>query len=64
MKCPKCGAAKLVKDTRDLSYTYEGKTTLIPSVTGAYCPACAEIVLDHAESARTSALMVGINKPG
>lgn len=62
MKCPSCAAAKLVSDTRDMPYTYKGETTLIPHVTGQYCPACGEVVLDAAESARTSAEMLEFNK--
>jgi YgiT-type zinc finger domain-containing protein len=30
MKCPGCGAANLVHDTRDLPYTYKGETTILP----------------------------------
>lgn len=52
MKCPVCGAAELIHDTRDLPYTYKGETTLIPAVTGDFCPACAESILDAAESDR------------
>lgn len=52
MKCPVCGAAELIHDTRDLPYTYKGETTLILAVTGDFCPACAESVLDAAESNR------------
>jgi len=52
MKCPVCGAAKLIHDTRDLPYTYKGETTLITAVTGDFCPACAESILDAAESDR------------
>lgn len=62
MKCPTCGAADLVHDTRDLPYTYKGESTVIPSVTGDFCPACGEAVLDTAESTRTSALMLQFNK--
>ena len=29
MKCPCCGAAELIHDTRDMSYTYKGKTITI-----------------------------------
>ena len=57
MKCPNCGAAELVRDTRDMPYTYKGEETTIPAVTADYCPACGEAVLDMGESARTSALM-------
>jgi YgiT-type zinc finger domain-containing protein len=34
MKCPCCGAAELIHDIRDMSYTYKGETTTIPTVTG------------------------------
>ncbi len=36
MKCPACGAAQLVRDTRDLPYTDKGETTTIPDVTGQF----------------------------
>jgi len=62
MKCPLCAAAELVHDTRDLPYTYKGETTLIPAVVGDYCPACGEVILDIAESTRTSAAMLDFNK--
>jgi HTH-type transcriptional regulator/antitoxin MqsA len=52
MKCPVCGAAELIRDTRDLPYTYKGETTLIAAVTGDFCPACAESILDAEESNR------------
>lgn len=52
MKCPVCGAAELIRDTRDLPYTYKGETTTIPAVTGEFCPACTESILDAAESER------------
>jgi len=62
MKCPNCGAAKLVRDTRDMPYTYQGEETTIPAVTGEYCPACGEAVFDMGESERTSALMLEFKK--
>lgn len=62
MKCPSCGAANLVHDTRDLPYTYKGETTILPQATGDFCPACGESVLDAAESRRTMNLMLEFNK--
>ncbi|MDO8905218.1 type II toxin-antitoxin system MqsA family antitoxin [Hydrogenophaga sp.] len=62
MKCPACGAAKLVHDTRDMPYTYKGETTAIPGVTGDYCPACGEAVLDSEAAARVSTAMLAFNK--
>lgn len=62
MKCPNCGAANLVHDTRDVPYTYKGETTILPQATGDFCPACGESVLDAAESRRTMNLMLEFNK--
>ena len=65
MKCPACGAAKLVRDTRDLSHTYKGETTTIPDVTGQFCPACDEAVLDADESARVkSSITIAVQVNG
>ena len=52
MKCPTCHQAELITDTRDMPYTYKGETTIIAAVTGDFCPACAESILDSAESNR------------
>jgi HTH-type transcriptional regulator / antitoxin MqsA len=62
MKCPFCGMAELVKDIRDLPYTYKGESTVIPGVEGDFCSACGECVLDAKESARVSAAMLEFNK--
>lgn len=62
MKCPVCAAAELVHDTRDQPYTYKGESTLIPAVTGDFCPACGEVVLDMTESTRTSEAMLEFNQ--
>ena len=57
MECPVCGAAELVHDTRDRPYTYKGEATTPPLGTGDFCPACAESILDLAESGRVMRLM-------
>lgn len=62
MKCPVCGVAELVHDTRDMSYTYKGESTLIPALTGDYCPACAEVVLGMEEADRYGMLVRAFNK--
>ena len=55
MKCPACGGAELLHDTRDMPYVYKGESTEIPALTGDFCPACAEVVLDAPESDRYGA---------
>jgi HTH-type transcriptional regulator / antitoxin MqsA len=62
MKCPICGAAELIQDSRDLPYTYKGETTIISAVMGDFCPSCGEVILDLMESTRTSELMLQFNK--
>lgn len=62
MKCPSCGAAELVHDTRDVPYTYKGEMTTIPAMTGDFCPACAEVVLDSAEADRYGSAVRAFNK--
>jgi HTH-type transcriptional regulator/antitoxin MqsA len=62
MKCPVCGAVELIHDTRDIYYTYKGETTSIPAVSGDFCPACAESVLDATESDRVMREMRAFSK--
>ncbi len=62
MKCPVCGAAELIHDTRDIPYTYKGETTVIPAVTADFCPACGESITDAAETNRVMREMQEFNK--
>ncbi len=57
MKCPCCGAAKLIHDTREMPYTYKGESTTIPAVTGDFCLACGEVVMDREHGDRYSELV-------
>lgn len=62
MKCPNCGAAELIQDTRDRPYTYKGESTTIPAVQGEFCPACNVAVLNKETSTRVSAAMIEFNR--
>ena len=62
MKCPVCGAAELIHDTRDVAHTYKGETTTIPLVTADFCPACDESITDMAETGRVMREMQAFNK--
>ena len=57
MKCPCCGAAELIHDTRDIPYIYKGEATTIAEVTGDFCPACGEVILNREHGDRYSALL-------
>jgi HTH-type transcriptional regulator / antitoxin MqsA len=62
MKCPACGAAELIHDTRDLPYSYKGETTAIPAVRADFCPECDESITDMAETERVMREMKAFNK--
>ena len=62
MKCPICGKAELIHDTRDVPYTYKGEETILPGIEGDFCPACGEIILDASNSMRAGSLMGEFNK--
>ena len=62
MKCPSCGAFEFKSGTRSVNYIYKGEPTVIPAVTGDFCAACGEAILDKAESIRVSAAMLEFNK--
>ena len=62
MKCPVCGELELVHDTRDQSYTYKGETTVLTAVSGDFCTACGESILNSEESRRTMDMMLEFHK--
>lgn len=62
MKCPVCGAAELVHDTRDLPHVYKGEMTTIAAVTADFCPACGESITDAAETDRVMREMQAFNQ--
>jgi HTH-type transcriptional regulator/antitoxin MqsA len=62
MKCVSCGKTKMVRDTRDMVYTYKGQTTTIPNVSGEYCPMCSESVHNVAESEYVNSAMLAFNR--
>ncbi len=62
MDCTSCGADGLMGDTRDQPYVYKGGITLIPNVTGDFCSACGEAVLEPNEATRVSAIMLAFNR--
>lgn len=43
MKCPLCGKGELIKETRDLTYEYRGRTTVFPQQ-GEFCANCGEAI--------------------
>ena len=62
MICPVCGVTSLVREIRDLPYSYRNESTSIPAVTGDFCPACGDALLDASESARVSAAMLAFKE--
>ncbi len=62
MKCPTCGAADLIHDTRDVPYTYKGETTTIAAVAADFCSACDESITCMTETDRVMREMQAFNK--
>jgi HTH-type transcriptional regulator / antitoxin MqsA len=62
MKCPSCAMTELVHDTRDIPYSYKGEATLIPAISGEFCPACGESLLNAEQSRRVMDAMLAFNK--
>lgn len=62
MRCPMCGQAELVHDTRGLPYSYKGQTTVIKDMTGNYCEACGDAVFDYEETDRLFQAMKDFKK--
>ena len=64
MKCPTCGIGDLIVATRELPYSYKGKSTVIKAVKEKFCNnlKCREVVVDIDESARMSKEMLAFNK--
>mgnify|MGYP002741637554 CR=1 FL=1 len=62
MKCPVCGVAELVHDTRNLPYTCKGETTVIKAVTADWCPACGESITAPPETGRVMDEMLAFSR--
>lgn len=62
MKCPVCGKGSLKHGKRNMPYTYKGRKTVIPAVSGDFCESCREAIPDIHESARVSAAMLEFNR--
>jgi HTH-type transcriptional regulator / antitoxin MqsA len=62
MKCVSCESGTLKLDTRDQPYTYKGRMTTLPQVTGRFCTKCDESLLGADESRRTMSLMLAFHK--
>ena len=63
MKCPVCSEARPgPRNPRPALTPTKVKPPTSPQSTGDFCPACGEVILDAAESARTSTLMMAFNR--
>ena len=62
MMCSSCGRAVLVPGTRDWQYEWDGYETLIPAVTGLFCPECNDVVTCDEHSVRLEDLMLVFRK--
>jgi len=55
MKCVSCGKTEMVRETRDVSYTYKGQTTTIPNeVVSSAQPAMNQFTIKNNQSILTA----------
>lgn len=47
MQCPICGSAELISDIKNIEYTYKGHSTVLENISGDFCQACDEIIMDQ-----------------
>ena len=58
MKCPTCSNTdELTLHTKDVPFTYKGKTTHVANVSGHYCSHCEEFILDRDEARRVDHML-------
>lgn len=57
MKCPVCSSADLLREKRDMLYTYREQTTVITEVEAHWCNACGEALTGPEQSERVMAAM-------
>lgn len=62
MKCSACGKAKMIRETRDVKYTYKGHTKTISNVSGEFCPRCNESLHTEDEAEYLSSEMLAFTK--
>jgi HTH-type transcriptional regulator/antitoxin MqsA len=62
MKCPVCGGAELLHESRDIAYEYKGQKTIFHAVKGQFCDACGEIIFGNGEGDEYFADMLAFNR--
>ncbi len=54
-KCPSCGIADMVFESRDIPFDYKGERLVVQNVLGWFCTSCNEAVFNEGEGVRYSA---------
>ncbi|MDA3132236.1 type II TA system antitoxin MqsA family protein [Atlantibacter subterraneus] len=62
MKCPVCGGAELLHESRDMQYEYKGRKTVFHAVKGQFCDRCGEVIFGDGEGDEYFAGMVEFNR--
>ncbi|MFC0254017.1 type II TA system antitoxin MqsA family protein [Massilia consociata] len=62
LTCPNCGISPLAHATRELVYTYKGRTTTIPDVVVEHCAGCKEVMFAQGEHEHYGALVQAFRK--
>lgn len=62
MHCPECGSKNMIKDYRDIPFTYKGQSTVVKAVGADWCLDCGEGVIFKEESLRIDSILTEFNK--
>lgn len=62
LNCPTCGPSPLAHGTRELVYTYKGKSLTIPDVVADCCAGCDEVVFAQGEEEHYGELIRAFRK--
>jgi HTH-type transcriptional regulator/antitoxin MqsA len=62
LNCPTCGPSPLAHATRELVYTYKGKSLTIPDVVADCCAGCDEVVFTQGEEEHYGELIRAFRK--
>jgi HTH-type transcriptional regulator/antitoxin MqsA len=54
MSCQICGSKNATTTVRDITYEFQGNTTVIPDVSGDACDDCGEFLISKKDTRRVS----------
>ncbi len=57
--CPTCGSRKIHSIRKDLEFSHQGRTIVVPQVECEECPDCGEVITDYAANQYIDSVVFG-----